>query len=241
MGSVLEKNAIWGGKPGWDCTAQHLTATLSKKRYKGQVKLGPRGALLSKGSIQKGHKSKGRGSDSLQTIMLSLAKGSPPKVELMAWMALLRKLNTKDRLATRGIISAELNKFTFCNNHIEDLNHLLLSCQTTWGLWKAIAEDLGEEITLADNLRDFFAYWINRRIVNKTQRKLWLASFFATLWSLWMHRNEIIFKQHTMDMQAIYHTIKWRVATWSRAWEDDIPYSAQMLAHNFQALPLLFH
>jgi len=144
-------------------------------------------------------------------------KVAPPKVELMAWLALLGKLNTKDRLVRRGIIPAELNKCTFCDNHIEDLNHLLLSCQITWQVWKAIAEDLGGEIPLGDNLRNFFASWINRRIANKTQRKLWLASFFATLWSLWMHRNAIIFKQHTMDMQAIYHTIKWRVAIWSRA------------------------
>ena len=34
-----------------------------------------------------------------------------------------------------------------------------------------------------------------------------------------MKRNEIIFQQHELDEEALYHTIKWRVALWSRAWE----------------------
>ena len=56
-----------------------------------------------------------------------------------------------------------------------------------------------------------------------------------------MQRNGIIFKQQTLDVQALCHMTKWRVAFWSRAWEDNIPYSAEMLAQNFPAISLLFH
>ena len=63
-------------------------------------------------------------------------------------------------------------------------------------------------------LEAFYAAWLNKRFPNKTHRKLWLSSFFATLWSLWMHRNEIIFKQHVLDMQtlAIWSNGEWQLS-----------------------------
>uniref|UniRef100_A0A7C9CLK4 Uncharacterized protein n=1 Tax=Opuntia streptacantha TaxID=393608 RepID=A0A7C9CLK4_OPUST len=79
-----------------------------------------------------------------------------------------------------------------------------------------------------------------KRHSNKTRRKIWIATFYAILWSLWMHRNEIIFKNCELDLQTVSHLIKWRVATWSKAWEEKVPYSAEMMAHNFQAIPMLF-
>jgi len=67
-----------------------------------------------------------------------------------------------------------------------------------------------------------------------------VVKLFATLWSLWMHRNGIIFKQRELDVLGLCHMIKWRVSSWSKVWEDEVPYSAELLAHNFQAFPLLF-
>ena len=168
-------------------------------------------------------------------------KLAPPKVELMVWLALLGKLNTRDRLVKEKMIPAELNYCTFCNSHNEGIDHVLLSCPVFWSIWKSIAEELGVQLANEDNLRNFYTYWINRRFSNKTRWKLWVTSFFSTLWSLWMQRNGIIFKQQMLDMQSLCRIIKWRVATWSRAWEVKIPYSAELLVQNFQAIPMLFH
>jgi len=158
----------------------------------------------------------------------------------MAWLALLDRLNTKDRLARKRVIPAEMNICTFCNSYIENINHLLLSCQFSWSIWQLIAEDLGGVVATADNLRNFYANWTNVRIANRTRKKLWVASFYATIWSLWMQRNGIIFKQQQLDLQAMYHIVKWRVAFWARAWKDDIPYSVKMLVQNFHAISRLF-
>jgi len=167
-------------------------------------------------------------------------KLAPPKVEFMVWLAVQDKLNTKDRLARRRAIPIEMNICTFCHSHNEDIHHLLLSCQYSWTIWRLIAEDLGKVVAHADDLRNFYASWINVRIANKTRKKIWITSFFATIWSLWMQRNEVIFKQQQLDWQALYHTIKWRVAMWTRAWEEDMPCSVEMLAQNFHAIPRLF-
>ena len=164
----------------------------------------------------------------------------PPKVELMVWLALLGKLNTKDNLLRKGIIHTDLNQCTFCQNHGEDIDHLLVSCSVAWSVWQHIAEEMGEKITHEGTLRSLYTSWTSKRLPNKTRRKLWLSSFFATLWSLWMHRNGIIFKQRELDVQALCHLIKWRVTSWSKAWKEKIPYSAEMLVQNFQAIPVLF-
>ena len=158
----------------------------------------------------------------------------------MVWLALLGKLNTKDRLMKKKMIPEELNHCTFCHNHIEDIDHILMSCSVSWSIWEVIAADMGVQIVTQDNIRDFYASWINRRFTNKTRRKLWLASFFSTLWSLWMQRNAILFKQQTMNVESLCHIIKCRVATWSKTWEEKIPYSADLLVQNFQSIPMLF-
>jgi len=58
----------------------------------------------------------------------------PPKVELMVWLALMGKLNTKEKLARKGMITDELNTCTFCNDHSEDTLHLLVTCQVSWNI-----------------------------------------------------------------------------------------------------------
>ena len=164
----------------------------------------------------------------------------PQKVELMVWLALMGKLNTKDMLARKGMITEDLSACTFCNEQNEDSHHLRVSYQVSWNIWKTIAADFGQAIEPCTDLKEFYGNWLRRRLPNKTARKLWIASFFATIWSLWMHRNEIVFNQQYLDEQMLGQLIKWRVAFWSRAWDDHIPYSTEMLARNFHSIPLLF-
>jgi len=53
---------------------------------------------------------------------------APPKVELMLWLALLERLNTKDLLVRKGILPSQVNVCNFCAQQQEDVDHLLLNC-----------------------------------------------------------------------------------------------------------------
>ena len=62
---------------------------------------------------------------SMNDIWHSLA---PPKVEIFVWLALLRKLNTKDLLLEKGIIDSHNSYCSFCNRVIESMDHLFILC-----------------------------------------------------------------------------------------------------------------
>jgi len=167
-------------------------------------------------------------------------KLAPPKVELMVWLALMGKLNTKDMLARKGVISEDLNACTFCSEQAEDIHHLLVNCQVSWNLWKTIAGAFGQALEPCTDLKILYGNWLMKSFPNKTVRKLWITSFFAIVWSLWLHRNNMVFNQQQLDERELDQLVKWRVTFWSRAWEEHIPYSADMLARNFHSFPLLF-
>ena len=66
----------------------------------------------------------------------SIWKGLIPlKVEILTWFMLLGRVNTKDRLHRLGILPQEQIKCTFCNNHVENQEHLFYSCEYAWFLW----------------------------------------------------------------------------------------------------------
>ena len=67
-----------------------------------------------------------------------------------------------------------------------------------------------------------------------------MLTFFTMTWSLWMLRNSAVFEQQPLHTDAVIGTIKWRIALWSKAWSEEVPYSAQELARNFTNLANLF-
>jgi len=86
----------------------------------------------------------------------------------MVWLALMGKLNKKEKLARKGMITDELNTCTFCNDHSEDTLHLLVTCQLSWNIWKTIAADFGQVVEPCADLKMRYGSWLRRRFLNKT-------------------------------------------------------------------------
>ena len=62
---------------------------------------------------------------------------APSKVELFLLLALMGKLNTKDMLHRKGIIFAQALRCSFCGMHIENLDHLSVSCSFSRSVWSS--------------------------------------------------------------------------------------------------------
>ena len=158
----------------------------------------------------------------------------------MVWLALLGKLNTKDLLVRKNVISPDLNHCSFCHTSPETLDHVLLSCSISWAVWTSIAENLGLRLVNHQNFRQFYEWWMCRRFPNTLKKKIHILAFFAIAWSLWSTRNKVVFQNYVYDHLTLYHTVQWRIALWSKLWKEKIPYSTEELVRHFSSFPLLF-
>jgi len=87
------------------------------------------------------------------------------------WLALLGKLNTKAMLLHKGILIAGQPTCSFCSAHLETLDHLLLACPLSWGIWCDVMKDFGRSPGRVDNFKQFFELWVAVPFKNKIQRK----------------------------------------------------------------------
>ena len=109
-----------------------------------------------------------------------------------------------------------------------------------WLAWLNMASDHGIAISRPKNLRQFFETWLSTRVRNPFWQKLWVSTFYAIAWSLWMKRNSMVFQQQAMDCAALCDSIRWRVAMRTKAWKEDVAHTAEELAWNFGFIPILF-
>ena len=172
------------------------------------------------------------------TIWMNLA---PPKVEFFMWLALLGKLNTKQKLCYKGILPSNQNACTFCESQPETLDHILLSCYKIKLIWSTIANELDQYLSFPNSFNEHYEEWMAVKWRSKISKKVWFSSFFAIAWSIWLMRNEIIFQQKEFNSRTICQTIRWRVAFWTKAWENNIPYTKDELTRNFSHIPAIFH
>lgn len=213
---VLEKAAIWGGASwGSHSGGYSLEAHPVRNNTDGVLWCGkPDFSVKSLLHKVETNPKQGASRDTLvNSVWLSIA---PPKVELMMWLALLGKLNTKALLCRKGIISPQEVNCKFCSTNVEDIHHLLVTCSVSWDIWLTLAVELGYDLTPQVTLRQHYENWISQGIRNRIRKKLWIATLSATWWSLWMQRNAMIFYHQPLDIVGLAHTIRWRLAFWSR-------------------------
>ena len=78
------------------------------------------------------------------------------KVSILAWRLLRDLLPTKANLANRGIIPMEGRLCATGCGHIEDVNHLFLSCPIFGALWPLVRAWLGVEGVNPLHISDHF-------------------------------------------------------------------------------------
>jgi len=164
---------------------------------------------------------------------------APPKVEFFMWLVLLGKINTKEKLCTKGILPADQTLCALCSAQTETLDHVLLNCPFSWRVWTSVATELGQVLTVQPSFKVFYETWLNVQWRSKRVKKIWLSIVFAGAWRLWMSRNEVIFKQKELNFEELCHSIKWQVSVWTKTWKEEVPYRAEDIVRNFSAIPAM--
>jgi hypothetical protein len=115
---------------------------------------------------------------------------APLRVAFFVWTAVRSKILTLDNLGRRGMVV--VNRCWLCESEGELVNHLLLHCAATSGLWNAFFAWFGLCWVMPRSAKELFASWWTsgrtRSIV------VWKMVPHCIMWCIWMERNNRCFE-----------------------------------------------
>ena len=128
------------------------------------------------------------------------------KINLFGWLLLRQRLMTRS-LWQRFCLDAP-TECPLCAGAAEDCSHFFFECQfAQMAWWVTHMTGLGTS-TAASFWRSISAGPFGRA-------SEW-QSIFTTLWSIWLHRNEIVFIGLPPSAEAIQHDLRGLMYFWNR-------------------------
>ncbi|KAI8558470.1 hypothetical protein RHMOL_Rhmol04G0096400 [Rhododendron molle] len=132
-------------------------------------------------------------------------------------MSMQSKVATRSVLLGRNLIpEGQSTLCPFCLLHLETPQHLFLHCHFLWDVWSQILEWWHLRWVCPASLEAHFEWWMESRFRN-LEKNLWEATFFATMWSLWLARNDYVSNNASSGAGVVGERIKARVAMWIKA------------------------
>lgn len=155
--------------------------------------------------------------ESIPVFKLLWQNIAPSNVKAFGWRALWGRIQTKENLMRRGIIQTEeAMACPFCINAAETMEHVLFTCPFAMKVWNAYNSWFGVSTTLPENCRMHLLQhgqqlWSNRQRVGS--QTIWLA----IIWTLWLHRNRVIFREGVKDAERVFDLAQMRAWNWLKA------------------------
>ncbi|XP_058759056.1 uncharacterized protein LOC131632298 [Vicia villosa] len=136
----------------------------------------------------------------------------PPKIKVFAWRFFIDRLPTRDQLLKRGVANVSSLDCVMCGSSFESSSYLFFTCQEAKIIWKHVFIWLG--ISEAINVEEIICFDVIQEKVKCCKRRI-LINFVwvATIWSIWLMRNAIIFKGEEFCFDVICSNIvflSWR-------------------------------
>lgn len=134
-----------------------------------------------------------------------------------------------------GVIPLSESYCTFCGDHLETSDHLLLSCALPWQLWSWWLEIWNVKWVIPHSLKDMFIQW-NLKGKGEFFSKIWHAIFYIIIWSLWKERNDRAFNNKSSSISDIQDLVLLRLSWWIGGWNSNFPYSSSEISRNPKCL-----
>jgi hypothetical protein len=142
-----------------------------------------------------------------QNMELIWHKQVPLKVYILAWRLLRDRLPTKSNLADRGITSG----------HVENVNHMFLSCPIFGALWPMVQAWLGVEGVDSHAISDHFVQFIEYAGGLKSRGSLFHLIWLQCVWVLWTERNDRLFRNRQSSIPLLLDKVKSHTLWWLKA------------------------
>ncbi|XP_058217419.1 uncharacterized protein LOC131328494 [Rhododendron vialii] len=126
----------------------------------------------------------------------------------------------KERVATRSVLLSKNIVLTdqscpLCSLHQESPNHLFLRCKFSWSVWSQILDWWHFFWVCPSSIAGMASWWFDSSFRN-LEKHIWEVCFYATIWSIWIMRNKLIFHSMTISSEEVVDLIKYRVAMWMK-------------------------
>lgn len=159
----------------------------------------------------------------------------PPRIEIFSWLACKGKINTKENMAKLGIIPQHQNLCPLYSSSSKSANHLLLECSYSWKIWDWWSNIWDLSWCFPSTLLEAFQQWQISGF-DPLFKKVWLATFYVIIWSLWKERNRRIFKDVQCSSDKICEMILIRLGWWIKGWSEPFLYSCENIVKNTHCL-----
>ncbi|XP_039017083.1 uncharacterized protein LOC120147913 [Hibiscus syriacus] len=123
-------------------------------------------------------------------------------------MVCLNRIPVRIELAKRGVSSISDVSCPLCSIHPEKAGHLLFSCKKL-----------------------FFQSW-HEVSISLPPLSVWHIVPSSILWSVWLFRNDIVFKSGSIDSLQLSFLEKYRLASWFKAKKSNVPLSLKDIVAN---------
>ena len=122
----------------------------------------------------------------------------PLKVKVFAWLATHYKTLSKERLGWRewnGSQNCEI-----CRLNVEINTHIFLHCPFAISIWEFFLS--GTACILDTHIADVFSLFQFSKF--NITRQCWCILVLSILWSVWLNRNVVIFRNMTSNLASIF-------------------------------------
>ncbi|XP_010684738.2 uncharacterized protein LOC104899272 [Beta vulgaris subsp. vulgaris] len=130
-----------------------------------------------------------------------------PKWKLFLWKILNHALPTADNLVKRKI--REVNPICcLCKTQEETATHLFRDCTISQRIWSSsmgISATQGTHLLISEWIKNFLNLFKKKK---KDIGEDIEIDFISTIWGIWIHRNEVIFKGSSPNPGRIMEIIK---------------------------------
>lgn len=135
-----------------------------------------------------------------------------PKCSFITWLAVWKRLQTRDRLHKFGLADTEC---PLCQQCAESTQHLFFSCKYS----QMCCNKLSAILSINFNSQDFkdFCRWIKKPVQGRFRAKAIQACYVALIYNIWMQRNGAIWNAMILHPDKMIEHIRkqmyWRITS----------------------------
>ena len=130
----------------------------------------------------------------------------PLMIRIFGWLLVRCRLMT--RAMCHRLVPGAIMNCPLCDGEIEDCSHLFFTCPMVQEAWRTSG---AARPTVSSGV-EFWSSFID----NSFRWEMAWRRVFATLWAIWIHRNEVIFGDVTPSGDAIQHAAGGFFYSWTR-------------------------